>query len=87
MKITDEEREAAYELKWLVDEILMGRERAVLYREIYTMVAGLPLGERLHADRFDLAHAAAVKAIAHMQQAFEPVCPACEQEASGPRPN
>jgi len=74
MKITDDEREAAYELKWLVDSILFERERASLYRQVYM--------ETLKAvARMDAADMSAKRAIAQMEKAFEPVCDACKEEA------
>jgi len=74
MKITDEEKEAAYELQWMVQQILFERERAQLYREVYAHCrqAGM---DRVVAGR------AAKAAIDDMEHAFEPVCPTCAEES------
>ena len=73
MKITEDEREAAYELRYHIEGILFERERAALYREIYTHMVhrGVPHDD---ADRN------ARMAIRNMEKAFEPICEHCEAE-------
>jgi hypothetical protein len=73
MKITDDEREAAYELKWMIDEILRERERAVLFREVFVQQLAKGHGHMLAVQ-------AARDAIAAMESAFAPICEACREE-------
>jgi len=78
MKITDEEKEAAYELQWMVQQILFERERAQLYREIYSYGHRLGIGH-------EMADVQARQAIANMEAAFEPMCNASKEEADAAR--
>jgi hypothetical protein len=70
MKITDDEREAAYELKWMVQQILFERERAALYARIYM--------EAFRAHGGFTAGVHAKRAIDEMEKALEPVCDTCK---------
>jgi len=79
MKITDDEREAAYELRCHIDGILFERERAALYREIYARV--FSSNDVHHTLRHEAANLEASAAIANMEKAFEPVCPTCGEES------
>jgi hypothetical protein len=82
LKITDEEREMAYELRWMVEGILMERERYVLYREAY-------MQSRRDGLTHEMAYRNARVAIESMEKAFMPICDACEGEerASQPKVN
>lgn len=72
MKITDDEREAAYELKWMIDEILRERERAVLYARIYA--------HEVERGNMQMAAAVAKVAIDDMEKAFEPIRETCRDD-------
>lgn len=74
MKITEDEREAAYELRWMIEQILFERERAVLYRTVFvqTLSTGATCLTAVQAAR---------DAIGAMEKAFEPVCEQCQEEA------
>ncbi len=73
MKITDDEREAAYELKWMIEGILFERERAVLYAQVYV--------EILKRGAIAITAAETAKyAIDEMERAFAPVCEHCKDE-------
>jgi hypothetical protein len=74
MKITDEETDRAFELKWLIDSILFERERAVLYREVY-------VGAQEKGGGSDNAAKAARIAVDHMELAFEGISGAESQES------
>ena len=74
MKISEDEREAAYELRWMIEQILFERERASLYREIYMIAYGA-------GAKSEIADAQARTAIRNMEKAFEPVCEQCQEEA------
>jgi len=73
MKITDDEREAAYELKWMVESVLFEREKSVLYARVY--VESIKMG----GDSLVASHAAK-RAIDAMGEAFEPVCEHCRED-------
>ena len=73
MKITDDEREAAYELKWMVESVLFEREKSVLYARVY--VEAIKMG----GDSMVASHAAK-RAIDAMEKAFEPVCEHCRED-------
>ena len=73
MKITDDEREAAYELKWLVQEILAEQQRARLYVDVYTQCLQRGVDSLLAATRARIA-------IVDMANAFNE-CPTCAETA------
>ena len=63
MKITEDEREAAYELRWMIEQILFERERAGLYRTVlrHSLSSGSDVqmavqaardGDREHGESF-----------------------------------
>jgi hypothetical protein len=71
MKITDDEREAAYELKWLVQEVLAEHQRARLYVEVYAGCLQRGVDSVLAATRARIA-------IIDMANAFNE-CPTCAE--------
>lgn len=79
LTISDEEREIAYELRWMVEGILLERERFVLFREMYTMARRDGLTD-------EMAYVSARRAIESMEKAFMPVCDHSEGEQRGEQP-
>jgi hypothetical protein len=73
MKITDDEREAAWELQYLVTEILRERERARLYVDVYTQC--------LQRGGESALAAARAKAAIHMMTGAFNECQACARES------
>ena len=82
LTITDEEREIAYELRWMVEGILMERERFVLFREMYMQARRDGLTD-------EMAYQCALLAVKSMERAFMPTCEPCQEKelASQPKAN
>ena len=73
MKITDDEREAAWELQFHITEVLREQQRARLYAEVYIESVRRGVEHTLAATRAKIA-------IEDMEQAFAPQCEACREQ-------
>ncbi len=76
MKITDDEREAAWELQSLIGEILFERERAKLYATVYAAEMALSHQPAWAADM-------AKRAITDMEKAFALACEVFKEQEHG----